>query len=232
MASSTIYIEDIGSVRIYRRRGLRNIRITVENNGSVRLSLPWYVPKSAGLKYIASKREWIKKHQAEISHKGWEDGQRLTENHVLKVHTRTGQRATSIAGPDYLQINLPESLSESQYQKTLDKKVTEFLREQCIKNIVPSLFAAAKKEGFKVKEVKVKKLKSRWGSCSQERVIVLNLSLARLPSSLSEYVIYHELAHTRHLNHSKDFWEEVGRHLPDYKERRKALRRFNPSAGS
>lgn len=231
MASSFTYLEDIGRVRIYRRRGLRNIRITIEHDGSVRLSIPWYVPKSAGLNYLRNKKKWIKEHQAGIS-RGWEDGQRLTESYILKINQHSGSRALSVTEPGVLTVSLPESMGETKRQIALDKKITEFLRAECVKGIVPRLHAAAEEGSFKVKEVKVKKLKSRWGSCSHEKVIVLNLSLARLPEKLSEYVIYHELAHTKHLNHGKDFWQEVALWVPDYRERRKSLRQFNPSIGS
>jgi predicted metal-dependent hydrolase len=49
----------------------------------------------------------------------------------------------------------------------------------------------------------------------------------QLPQELYEYVIIHELAHTKYLNHSKDFWTQVEQILPDYESRRKALKRFN-----
>lgn len=229
MASSYIFVEDIGKVRIYRRRGLKNIRITIEHDGSVRLSIPWYVSKSAGLKYLINKKRWIKEHQQGIS-TGWEDGQRITEDYILQIEHHTGKKAICSASSGVFLIKLPVSGGEADNQKILDKQITEFLRKECTEKIVPVLYEAAAEGGFKVKEVKIKKLKSRWGSCSQEKRIVLNLSLARLPAELSEYVIYHELAHTKHLNHGKGFWQEVEKWIPDYKNRRKSLRQFNPSA--
>ena len=68
--------------------------------------------------------------------------------------------------------------------------------------------------------------KTRWGSCSAKNGISFNYYLAQLPESLIEYVVVHELAHIKHKNHSKDFWKEVEKYLPDVKTRRKNLRVF------
>lgn len=76
----------------------------------------------------------------------------------------------------------------------------------------------------------VKNLKSRWGSCDSHRNIILSSLLITLDDSLIDYVICHELAHTKHMNHSKEFWLNVEMMIPDYKQRRKELKKIN-SAG-
>ena len=81
----------------------------------------------------------------------------------------------------------------------------------------------AKLNGFKVKNIKVKNLKSRWGSCDSEGNIALSTSLIRLDAASIHYVICHELVHTRHMNHGKKFWEDVEALVPDYKTIRKNL---------
>jgi hypothetical protein len=68
--------------------------------------------------------------------------------------------------------------------------------------------------------------KTRWGSCSAKNAVNFNYYLAQLPEELIEYVVVHELAHIKHKNHSKDFWDEVKKYLPDVKIRRKNLRQF------
>lgn len=229
VASSIADVEGIGRVRIYRRKGLKNIRITIEHDGSVRLSMPWYVPKSAGLRYLFSKKTWINKHQAG-RFSGWKDGQKITGKYILKIIPSDIKKAKSIKKDGIFTVQLPKNVPEEDRTGLLDKHVNKLLREECETELVPLLRSIAESNKYKVKDVRVKKLKSRWGSCNQDKAITLNLTLARLPLELSEYVIYHELAHTRHLNHGKNFWEEVEKALPDYKERRKALRKFNPAA--
>ncbi len=68
--------------------------------------------------------------------------------------------------------------------------------------------------------------KTRWGSCSFKNNISFNYYLAKLPKELIEYIVVHELAHIKHKNHSAAFWREVGKYLPDVKNRRKLLREY------
>jgi len=68
--------------------------------------------------------------------------------------------------------------------------------------------------------------KTRWGSCSAKNTISLNYYLAKLPESLIEYVVVHELAHIKEKNHSAKFWNLVEKYLPDVKKRRKLLREY------
>lgn len=66
-----------------------------------------------------------------------------------------------------------------------------------------------------------RKNRTRWGSCSGKNRLNFNTHLAKMHPDFIEYVVVHELAHIRHKNHSKYFWAEVEKFLPDYKERQK-----------
>ncbi len=78
--------------------------------------------------------------------------------------------------------------------------------------------------GVAVGRVTVRSQKSRWGSCSAKGNLNFNYLLYFLPEELLDYVVVHELAHRRHMNHSGEFWEEVGRYFPDYKRCRRELK--------
>ena len=74
--------------------------------------------------------------------------------------------------------------------------------------------------------LKFRKMRARWGSCSSKREITLNSELSRLSENLIDYVVVHELAHLRHMNHSKEFHSLVDSYLADSKAHRKELKKI------
>lgn len=66
--------------------------------------------------------------------------------------------------------------------------------------------------------------RTRWGSCSSKGNLNFNCLLMRMPPEIQDYVVVHELCHRKEMNHSAKFWSEVGKILPDYKERRRWLK--------
>lgn len=229
MSTSYIEIEELGRIKLFRRRGLKNIRISIDSLGEIRLSIPWYVSKSAGLKYLRTKKDWIKKHQGKINTK-WADGQLLFRDYTLSIQVLERKNATSTLDDTVLRVFVPHSHGSEDKHNAISRQVNKFLKDEAEKSLVPLAVKMAEQSGFKPKNIRIKNMKSRWGSCNHARIITLNASLLRLPESLAEYVIFHELVHTRHLNHSRLFWRDVEALLPDYKQRRKALKTFN-SAG-
>lgn len=73
--------------------------------------------------------------------------------------------------------------------------------------------------------ITIREQKTRWGSCSSAGNLNFNWKLILLPPEVLDYVVVHELAHRREMNHSEKFWRVVEQVLPDYKERREMLRR-------
>ncbi len=78
--------------------------------------------------------------------------------------------------------------------------------------------------GLSCNRITVKNQKTRWGSCSNKKNLNFNYKLAYMPEKILDYVVVHELAHLRQMNHSREFWSLVERYLPDYRERRKWLK--------
>lgn len=93
------------------------------------------------------------------------------------------------------------------------------------RKIIPQRTAwYAGKMGVTYNRIFLREQKTRWGSCSGQGNLNFNWKLILLPQELMDYVIVHELAHRREMNHSEQFWKIVEEVLPDYRERRKRLR--------
>ena len=120
-----------------------------------------------------------------------------------------------------LPVKDPKEQRARDYQKKLlMKKAREYLPYR--------LEYFAKLYGYHYDKCRLTHANTRWGSCSSNRTISLNIGLMKVPEVLRDYVILHELAHLNHMDHSKAFWAEVGAHDKNYKNHEKKLKMFNP----
>ncbi len=102
-------------------------------------------------------------------------------------------------------------------------------REEAVSRLNARLKGLAAKIGFKYNKVSFRDQKTLWGSCSPSGGISLNVKLARLPVELIDYVILHELVHTRIRNHGRSFWVVLDRLLGDARRLDKRLKKYSPA---
>jgi len=100
----------------------------------------------------------------------------------------------------------------------------EWLKERARRELVPIIRRLSQRLDLPYARTSVRGQTTIWGSCSARRNISLNFKLLFLPRDLVRYVCIHELCHTRHLNHSRRFWDLVGRLMPEYEEMEQNLR--------
>ncbi|UMB59994.1 M48 family metallopeptidase [Lutibacter sp. A80] len=112
-------------------------------------------------------------------------------------------------------ITLPQSLNN---QSELKHSFEEYFRTKALEKIKPRIKKWAKETGLNYTELKIRKLEKRWGSCTPENTIIINIDAIKLPYSLIDYLLVHELVHTKIKNHSKEFWAELSKHIPNWKE--------------
>ena len=113
-------------------------------------------------------------------------------------------------------------------RKTEQIPISEEVRREGIeraKRIFPERTAYfAKRMGVDYGRITIREQKTRWGSCSSKGNLNFNWKLVLLDPELLDYVVVHELAHRREMNHSVAFWKVVEAELPDYRERRRRLK--------
>lgn len=111
------------------------------------------------------------------------------------------------------------------YNKQLDKEIWKWLKKEAYKLQKPIMDEWASHMNLEYKLLKINSSRTRWGSCNtRTNDINLSVQLYLEPLSSQVYVIIHELAHLRWPNHSKDFWCEVEKYLPEYKKYSKILK--------
>lgn len=102
------------------------------------------------------------------------------------------------------------------FEKKFKKEAEKFLAEK--------LNLLSVELNLKFTKIRFNNSKRIWGQCSQSKIITLNRKLYHLEEALINYVIIHELSHTKHMNHSKKFWNLVTEHCSDYKIIKKQLK--------
>ena len=93
----------------------------------------------------------------------------------------------------------------------------DWLMQRAMEALQPQLAAIAEHGGFQFRRMQVRRQRTRWGSCSASGTISLNVCVLFLEPAVMRYLLIHELAHTRHMNHSKRFWALVEMHEPQYR---------------
>jgi len=220
-----IYISVLDNdVIVSKRKGIKNLRLTIKSNGEIRVSAPYGLRQSRIDQFIKEKTPWIQEHHKVSSL--IRNGSRIGKHHTVVVHYDTPDKPSSRITKQLINISLPIEISEDSKvaQKTIIAAAQRALLQEA-KNLIPQRVEfLATKAGIPFKSIKIKRLTSRWGSCDNNSNLVFNSYLMQLDWDLIDYVVVHELAHTKFHNHQSKFWLLVEALMPTYKARRKLLK--------
>ncbi len=231
MTQKHIHIANVGEVSFQKRKGTRSIRLTIGHDGSLRVSLPPWVPYKAGEAFVLSKQAWVLQQQHGKSRHVFKPQERIGKAHRLRFISHTRQTITSRVTDTELLIRMPDSkqITDPDVQTVVYAGAVRALKQES-KNLLPiRLRALANQHGFNYRSVTVKHMKSRWGSCNSQKELALNCFLMQLPWELIDYVLIHELLHTRVMAHGKPFWTELGQYVTDLDYKRKRLKTYKPA---
>ncbi len=213
MKSKTYNIPSIGDVLVCKHYSTRRLSIKLRAGERPKVVIPQLMNYDMGFRFALEKQQWIREHITLLEQKHEkksninETDEIVTRFHKVKIARHTGHNIMSRKVENNITLFFPEAadLDSIKYQEIIKAFTTEVLRKEA-KNYLPGrIQKLAEKNGFCYSKVFVKNLKSRWGSCSAQNNINLNLHLMRLPEHLSDFIILHELCHTLHKNHGSAF---------------------------
>ena len=189
--------EDI-MVHFEKSKKMKQCYMKIIDSKNIRIRANWFYTLDDAKSLVHRKMVWLEKHIVSLKAK------------VLQSHEFY-----------YLgRVCLLEDFNLSH------EKIDTFYKQQA-KAILPSIVEKyAQKMNLFPSELKFRKNKSRWGSCSFDNKINLSTNLMKLPFSCVDYIVIHELAHIKHKNHSRQFWDFVEEYCPLYKEEEKKIKYF------
>jgi len=230
MAVKEFQLDGIGTVKAFKRRGAKTIRLSIAGDGTIKVTMPYLAPYAAGLAFVRAKADWLKQHASAAKNSLLHDGQPIGKAHRLYFRPTNTELITSrIAGSEIV-VCYPQNMSvdDEAVQSKAQQAVIRALRKQAAALLPGRLRSLATDCDFRFGTVTVKQLIRRWGSCDQRGNITLNLYLMILPWDLIDYVLLHELTHTKHLNHSPAFWDHMKQVLPDVQNCRRRIKQHQP----
>ena len=203
------------SITFYRSKKAKNINISIRPFKGVRVAVPRLASFRQAKKFVLLRKNWIEKHTSQM--KQFEDRQTIfnwdtefrTKYHTVKLIKSRIDIIKYNCTENQLVVNIPENknILNSDVQDFIFNAIEKTYRLEAKAYLPDRVEELAKTYGLFYKKVKINNAKTRWGSCSSENNINLSLQLMRLPDYLIDYVILHELAHTKVKNHSIRFWQ-------------------------
>ena len=215
------------SVKIVRK-DVKNITLKVRPNGEAILTTPkaasdehikFIIKKRA--KWIAKKREFFASFKTpQKEYVSGEDFRYLGRSYRLKVVQSKEERVKLQRG--YLELFVKDKSD----LKRKENLIYEWYHEKATLyffNILQEFNKIVKQD---IKSVKIRQMKTRWGSCNPYKSYInLNIELIKKPRACIEYVVFHELVHLLHPDHSKKFYDYLTLYMPDWQKRKEILER-------
>ncbi len=229
--------KDFGKIVLTLRANQRSIRLRVTQKG-MNLSAPIGITKKEIERFLIENADAIQKLKQrqeerckELFFSPTQDVKFLTFR--VEIRETEGRKSVAYLLKDgILHIFYPAKYDLNRLQESFFFIIKKCLRQEA-KRVLPEKVAQLAKEwGFQYKSVKIQSSKTRWGSCSSTKNINLSFYLLQLPECFVDFVILHELCHTREMNHGPRFWEELDRvtggKAKDLSRKLKACKRLLP----
>ena len=214
MEEQVLNIQSV-EVTLFRSDRAKSLNITIKPFTGVRVSVPHTISFKKAKEATEQRIGWIKSHLSKMQ-KAEDlftvfnlDTKFQTRTHHLEIKVSDTDTLRSVVRNNKISVAIPQSnkIADAEVQNEIRKAIERAWRKEAKDYLPLRVKKLAAKHKFEYKNVAIKNAKTRWGSCSFDNNINLSLHLMRLPNYLIDYVILHELVHTKIKNHSRDFWQ-------------------------
>lgn len=202
----------------------RTIALVIERDGTLTVRAPLRMAEAEVRRFVEAKSDWIKRKQAEAAKEAVVPHQFVDGEHFPFLGKAFPLRLVPDLRPALVMDGECFRLSRSR-QSDARALLVAWYRAQARKSIAERLEYFACSHNIKPTGLRISSARTRWGSCSRAGRLSFTWRLVMAPPEVVDYVIVHELAHLREMNHSRAFWELVEAMLPDYKQRRTWLKK-------
>lgn len=210
---SKVVLPEIGEVKLRRKSSVKRLSIKIHPIDGVFVTMPYRMSPNDALKFVALKRDWVLKTLARVktSRTVWEpDSIPPTKFHTFEwTATTTSQSISFRIYPTVTKVQYAPDIDfhSPEVQRLLSRCITETLRRDAQQYLPQRIQALADRFHLCFSGLTVKNIRSRWGSCSASNHINISLYVMQLPDELIDYILLHELAHTREKNHGRSFYQ-------------------------
>ncbi len=202
-------------VRIVRHPRSRRYVLRPLADGTVRLTVPRFGSRAAGLSFLRRELPWIERQRyAAARHAGA----------ILFRGVPLPLEIDAVDGDGRREVRFGDQSVVARRGESAKAAACRRLREVAGGELKRRLSAIAAELGVTARRATIRSQETRWGSCSPDGGIALNWRLIQMPDAVRDYILVHELMHLRQPNHSRRFWALVERACPDYRAARRWLK--------
>lgn len=214
----------LSSAAITKRPG-RTLSLRVAPDGRLRLNIPYGTSQRRVKRFVENRRGWIEERWQELDNLyDFTPSTRLAPGLTVKVEP---SKVLAVENSEnILLIRKPDDATNWEAYTAARTHIKERLNVLAESSLPGKTSGLASRHGLAYSNLNIKFMRSRWGSCTLKGRISLNSQLLRLPESLVEYVVIHELAHLKVAGHSKKFHELMESMLPNAKQMRRRLNEY------
>lgn len=214
----------LGEIFVRVNPRAKNISIRIKRSGEVQLTYPAARSRSRALEFLNQKREWIAKRREVFLSRSRVEFKLPIQTRLFEILPK-GESPRSNKTARYIPT---EGYSHDEVQCVIKQVLEKIWRIEAKELLPQRMELIAQRCGLKYRNLSFRKSRTRWGSCSGNNDISLNINIMQLPDELIDFIMIHELCHTVHKNHSAQFHSMVNKLTGDREsELNKKLKKYS-----